>query len=354
MTGNRARPHRLLLVGGLFLLAPLVGEYLFGNIAITELPFVLVLASLYGGGAVLIREVARRTGRGWPTMLLLALAYGLFEEGPVDQMLWNPHYGGIKDFGLSYAGTYVEWLGTSVQLLQDVVSLHTVWSICVPIALVEAFDRGRPRPWLGRTGLIIVASVFVLGSLFLAVAQIDADGFVASAAQYAGTSAVILTLVVAVFVVDRRPLPRLDATAPSPWLVGAFSFVAAGLVVARQYLPESVSAWLVATGWFVLVAFAGALVLRWSRSRGWGGQHRLALAGGALLTYAWLGFQQARYLDVSRTTALIGNAVFGIGAVGLLILAARRQRSEGAQPVADQPDVTPPGRDAGSPSPPAL
>ena len=58
MTGDRPRPHRLLLVGALVLLAPLIGEYLFGNIAITELPAILGLAPLYGGGAVLIREVA--------------------------------------------------------------------------------------------------------------------------------------------------------------------------------------------------------------------------------------------------------------------------------------------------------
>jgi hypothetical protein len=34
------------------------------------------LAPLTAGGALLIREVARRTNRGWPTMLLLALAFG--------------------------------------------------------------------------------------------------------------------------------------------------------------------------------------------------------------------------------------------------------------------------------------
>lgn len=45
---------------GLFPLAPLVGEFLVGN----------------------------RSGGGWPTMVLLAAAYALIEEGPVDQLLW--------------------------------------------------------------------------------------------------------------------------------------------------------------------------------------------------------------------------------------------------------------------------
>ena len=34
----------------------------------------VVLAPMSGGGALLIREVARRAGRGWPTVLLLAAA----------------------------------------------------------------------------------------------------------------------------------------------------------------------------------------------------------------------------------------------------------------------------------------
>jgi hypothetical protein len=316
------RRHRLLFAAGLFLLAPVIGEFLFGNEPITALPAILLLAPLYGGGALLIREVSRRAGRGWPTMMLLALAYGLFEEGPVDQMLWNPQYGGF-DIGLAYSGTDVSWLGTSVQLLQDVVSLHTVWSICVPIALVEALDRDRTKPWLGRVGLTIVAAIFVCGSAFLAFVHIEGDGFVATVSQYAGATVAIVVLVVAAFVVGRHPLPRIDATAPSPWVVGAVALVATSLIMGRQYLPEAVSAWLVVAGWFLLVGGLGALVLRWSRSCEWGERHRLALAGGALLTYVWLGFQQATFLDVARSTALLGDIVFGLGAIALLVVAWR-------------------------------
>jgi hypothetical protein len=34
--------------------------------------------------------VARRTGRGWPAMLVLGLAYGLIEAGLIDQTLSTP------------------------------------------------------------------------------------------------------------------------------------------------------------------------------------------------------------------------------------------------------------------------
>ena len=58
----------------LFLLAPLVSEFLLGDLPLTMLPALIVLAPMYGGGALVIREVVRRTGRGWPTLMMLALA----------------------------------------------------------------------------------------------------------------------------------------------------------------------------------------------------------------------------------------------------------------------------------------
>jgi hypothetical protein len=309
---------------GLFLLAPLVGEYLFGNTPITELPALLLLAPLYGGGALLIREVARRAGRGWATMVLLAAAYALFEEGPVDQMLWNPHYGGIP-FGLVYAGTHVPALGTSVGLVQDVLSIHVVWSICVPIAIVETFSRDRTRPWLSNRGLAVTGAVFAIGSAFLAVAQYYAnDQFMASPAQLGGSAAVIAALIALAFTVGRRPARRLDATAPSAWVVGGVAFGVSSLYkLGDTLLPDGISDWVQAAAWFVLVGVLVVLSARWSRSRGWGAAQRLALAGGALLTYVWVGFQQAAALEVPQTTALLGNFIFGASAIALLAAAAR-------------------------------
>ena len=51
----------------LTLLAPIVAEFLLGDFSIRKIGIALALLPLYGGGALLIREIARRTGRGWPT-----------------------------------------------------------------------------------------------------------------------------------------------------------------------------------------------------------------------------------------------------------------------------------------------
>src|SRR3712207_861530 len=81
---------------GLFFLAPLVAEFLLGNLPITLLPAIIALAPMYGGGALLIREVARRRGLGWSRIIPLALAYGILEEGLTTQSLFNPNYAGQR------------------------------------------------------------------------------------------------------------------------------------------------------------------------------------------------------------------------------------------------------------------
>lgn len=309
---------------GLFLLAPLVGEFLLGNQPITELPKLPLYATMYGGGALLIREVARRLGRGWPTMIPLAAAYAILEEGPIDQMLWNPNYGGF-DMGAAYAGTQVPVLGTSVALLQDVLSMHTVWSICVPIALVETFARRRDRPWLGGIGIGVTAVIFVLGSVMMGGFNYLAFHYMASAWQF-GVAVVMIAALVAAALALPRPQPsNVDAsTGVNPWLVGAVAFVASSVYWARDWLvPENAWAWLPVLGWCVLVAAVVALGMWTTRERYWGRGQTLGAAGGALLTYAWVGFTHSSQMGMSKGLALAGSTVFALAAVVLLAFAIR-------------------------------
>jgi hypothetical protein len=152
---------RVAPAAGLFLLSPLVAEYLLGNIAVSGILGVLALAPMYGGGAPLIREAARRAGRGWPTMLLLAVAYGVLQPGLLDQSLFNPSYEGYDFQSVAHGPA----LGSSAHWAMTFVGGHAVWSIAAPIAIVETLvpDR-RTTPWLGRAGLVVTAVVFMLGA----------------------------------------------------------------------------------------------------------------------------------------------------------------------------------------------
>lgn len=313
---------------GLFFLAPLVGEFLLGNLPITMLPALLLLAPLYGGGALLIRETARRFALTWPGMLVLGLAFGVIEEVFVTQSLFNPNYLGLRllDYG------YIPALGMGAWWTVFVLALHTIWSTAVPIALMETLTPAQRRaPWLGRIGLVVTAVVFVAGCAALLAMELK-KGFVASPLQFAASAVAVMLLVVVAFKVGRaRPASPSENTkpAPEPLWVGVVSFAVGavffGLVKAATWLP----AWADVAAILALLAGAAVLVFAWSRRTDWTERHRLALAAGFLLTYAWHGFVQTPSVgNVSARVDLIGNVVFAAGALLLLARAIRQVRRE--------------------------
>jgi hypothetical protein len=303
---------------GLVFVAPLVAEYLLGNLPMKLLPALIVLAPMYGGGALLIREVVRRTGRGWPSILLLAMAYGIFEEAYTTQSLFNPNY--LKlNLGL-LTPAYIPSLGISAWWTLWMLMVHGIWSISTPIALVEACVPDRARTsWLGRVGLVVVTLVFLLGATAAGVMQYKQDPFLASRSQFIGAAVVIVLLVVAAFVL---PVKRREdvGVVPSAWLVGAvaLAFGSAALFVPKDWGWGAVAA--------LLALDAGMLVLviGWSRRPGWGLRYQLALGGGAALAYGWHAFLQHPAVGTLDASVRVGNAIFLAGAVGLVWFGARR------------------------------
>lgn len=304
----------------LFFVSPTVGEFLLGNLPVTMLWLLLILAPLYGGGAVLIREVCRRFSLGWPGILLLSLAYAIIEEAFTTQSLFNPHYLGLRllDFG------FVPALGLGAWWTVFVLTIHVVWSIATPIALVEALSgAGRREPWLGRIGITGVAVLFGLGCVATTSHQLQVDAFRATPAQLTGAGVVVAALVALAFAVGRRSGDRVrtgTAGVPGPrallgaglGLGSAFMIVAA---VINGRLPISLSvgamlATLLGGGW---------LLARWSRSRAWTPVSEIAFAGGILLTYVWYGFVQVPSVGaISPWLDVAGNLAFSAGAVALL------------------------------------
>jgi hypothetical protein len=304
---------------GLFLLAPLVAEFLLGNLPITMLFALLVLAPLYGGGAVLIREVVRRTRRGWPSIIVLALAYGVFEEAFTTQTLFNPNYLKLNLHLLQPA--YIPALGIGAWWTVFVLTLHTVWSISTSIALVEALVPQRASaPWLGRTGLVMTSLLFAAGALAATLFALKDDPFVASTSQFAVSGVVLAGLIVVAFRLPPPTNTREPGPVPSPWLAGAIALTASS---AFLLIPNR---W----GWWTVKAYLAldmvviAAVYRWSRRAAWDGRHRLALAGGAALSYAWHAFPEHPVVGGAGVIDTIGNVVFACGLIVLLAFAARR------------------------------
>ena len=72
-------------------LTPLVSELALGSTPVRMAWLVLLWMPVYGAGVLLIRELVTRSGRGWPSILLLALAYEVVEDGIGLQALTSPH-----------------------------------------------------------------------------------------------------------------------------------------------------------------------------------------------------------------------------------------------------------------------
>lgn len=331
---------RFLPVLVLLLLAPAFAEYLAGYADSTGDPWALVagllfFVPLYGCSALLIREVARRTGRGWPTMLLLGIAFGITQAGLVDHSLFSTRYLGIEYWQSMIEPTYIPALGISAYTALLFVAGHALWSVSVPIALTEElFPERRTTPWLGNVGLAIAALFYVAMSALILVEHVRQEAFLPSPPQLLGTAVMVALLVAAGFRVGTPP--ARPGRAPSPWLVGAISLVLLSAPLLVEIIASAggagsdvVNSWPgVALHALMLLALA-ALAWRWSGMEGWTGRHIVALAAGVFFSRALLAFLVEPIGDVPLAAKLAHNVGFAILGIVLVALALRRQPASG-------------------------
>jgi hypothetical protein len=331
--------RRLAPVFLVLLLAPVTAEYLIGYDDTIGNPGALIFgvvffAPLYGAPAVLIREVARRLGLGWPTMLLLATAFGLVEAGLVDQSLFSPDYREIPYWSSLREPTYLPWLGTSAYMALTFVAGHVFGSIAAPIALAESWWPERRRDlWLRTPGLITIGVLWIAGSAFILVDQLDHEDFQISPGQGAGTALVVLGLI-AIAVRLPRTRSRAAGAAPSPWLVLASS---GALLMVRSVVPTG---WVGTIGALAAIVLWLALVGRWSRQEGWCGVHVVAAVTGDLLSIGVPAFWTEPLGHVPLAAKLATNTVLLALVLAVALVGLRRADRATSDPATPGP----PGR----------
>jgi hypothetical protein len=147
-------------VATLIFLSPVLTELLAGVLRVTTLWLLIPEMAVYGLAAVLIREVARRSQRGWGTILLLGLAFGVAEECVILQTSLTPQFfpAGTASFGWA-AG--VQWI-----YLIALVIYESVYAIVISIALAELlFPDRRNDSWLTRRAIVVAGVVLALSSV---------------------------------------------------------------------------------------------------------------------------------------------------------------------------------------------
>lgn len=336
--------RRMAAVLLLVLLAPAVAELSIGDLPFTAAGATgfVVLVPLYGGGAVLVRElVRRRSSTGWPAILVLGACYGLLEEGLALQSLFSPtiYHGLGPEWGVRVLG--VNGVYTVVQLIN-----HAVWSVAVPIALTDlAFPRLRTGPLLGKPGLVVTGLVYLLGLGVTASSRGRLDPHYSTppgvlVGLFLGAVAVA---VVALLATRRRGGRVRTAARPRPTVVFLVGLIAGVVVLAVLAWPAH---WWPAllhgpagpgliVSCLAIAGAVGVLVRRWAGSSGWDDLRLLALTAGVLLghTVAWAPLQARTGPD------RWGVAVLFVLTAVLLGLLARAVRRRAAAPAARSPAV---------------
>lgn len=119
---------------------------------------VLLLAGLYGCGAVLVWEAVARWRKGWLAVLPLGLAYGIAEEGIGTKVFTDAH----QQFVITgLPGAYGRWAGIEWVPTVGVGIFHAVVSIGLELLLVALiFPSLQGRSIVSRRALVAIALAF--------------------------------------------------------------------------------------------------------------------------------------------------------------------------------------------------
>lgn len=318
----------------LMFISPLIAEVLPGATRISSLFVYPLEVCIWGGGALLIREAARRLDLGWLHVFFLGLALALAEEFIVQQTSLAPMVVQIvpgepfaRAFGVNYV--YLLWA----------LGYEATFVVLVPIMLTELIFRSRRQdPWLRLPGSIVVAVLFT-GASFPAWymwTQIARPHVFKVPVYHPPLATILIGLGLIVLPVafaisplrshfDAKRRPMAPAT---PWILALGGFVAAaiwyGLVLLAFGIdPRFPPAVAVAAGLSV-AAVAIYLLPRFSAHAGWSDAHRMGVAFGSITGAMTVSF--AGFVNATLPLDLYGKILLDVLALAGLVMLARKLR----------------------------
>ncbi len=306
----------------LFLLAPVCGELLSGSAPpvefFTPLTFI-TLCLLYGGGAVLVREMAFRWRKGWVSILILGAAYGIIEEGLMVKSFFDS---GWMDIGI--LGSYGRWMGVNWVWTVELIIYHAVISIGIPILITTLlFPERKETTWVDKRLMIWIFAFFLLDVIFGFLALTSyRPPLVPYLAALAATAGLIL---LARYIPDPKP-GQVDSNAISRFRFGLAGFITTILFFLTAWaLPNFTLSPVVPILLFgCIVCVAGTLVWRMSGHGNWQSGQLAALASGILLFFIILA--PLTEMDKARVDNPHGMALMGLVSLILLTLFNRKIR----------------------------
>lgn len=283
-------PIQVLCLAGLSAIgAELLAAYNDSTGNIPAILFALVFfMALYGAPALLARELVRRAGWGWPSLLLLALALGIAQACLIDQSLFSTDYLGFEGWEASRQAAFIPLFGFSANQAFIFIIGHVIFSFGAPIAVAEAWRPHRAwQPWLGPIGIGIAVFAYLSTALLVAF---DPSSRSASTPQFVISVVLVAACLLAAWGVGRafslRALPEAGTSAASPMIVFVATLLPA-LVLAGDLLGENWAGFAVN---LTITAAIGALVWWQARRTDWDIRHVAAVALAFLVSRGVLAF----------------------------------------------------------------
>jgi hypothetical protein len=291
----------------LAVLAPLLAEILPGATRFSAIFVFPIEVCVWGIGAVLIREIVRRKGLGWPSLLLLALVLAVAEECLIQQTSLAPLVIQLK--GQVYARAW----GVNYVYLLWALMYEAVYVVLLPVLLAELIFPGRrDEGWMSRAGLAVSLVLLTIGGLlawfsWTQIARVQVFHLPAYNPPLAAVLIALAAIGLLVFAAlgpARRLGADRPASPPSPWLLGLGGAIWAILVfglclLAFGIAPDFPPAAAIGGG-VALSALAIASLPRFAAHPGWRPLHGYGLVLGTMtgsMGISFIGFLGAADAD---------------------------------------------------------
>jgi hypothetical protein len=273
-TDRKIKPGLVLLF-----LAPILGELISGHR--TFLSFInplnfLLLCLPYGLGALICRELVVRWKKGKMSLILLGIAYGIYEEWIVIRSIINPNWS-----ELGTIGKYNFWEGINWTYGFMLIHFHVVISIVSSILLTEMiFPKEKNEKWLSNKLLILCGILF---ALWIPLGFFLSPGIPSIPLYILG----ILTMLIFVFAAYKIPkniFKRIKNPIKKPRYFFILGFLNTTIIFVGTFF-EGPKPPLFALFTILLLVdvLSFILILRWSQNGyGWTDKHKIALISGFL------------------------------------------------------------------------
>ncbi len=313
----------------LLLLAPVLAEVLTGSTRLSTLFVLPPEMAIWGGGALLSRELVRRRRAGWPSLLVLGLALSIAEEFLIQQTSIAP-----MPFPGAHAG-YGRWGGVNWVYLLFMLAFESIWVVLIPVKVTELlFPRFAAKPWLRKRGIIACCIAFLLGSraawygwIRIARPRLHAAPYHPPLALIASGILAILALIALAWLLRGVEPKKVERRIPSARTIGILSAIASAVwfvLLGQIFQPHPAHGAEVIVGCEIALAVVMfAVFAAWTGSAQWSEMYAWAACFGASAASCM------NFAGYTRPDAIFKIAVDLLSVIGFLWLGTRvhRQRN---------------------------